>query len=140
MSRAIHTDARAEQVLDLVVAGLCRREVLKWVETKSDWKIGTRQVDRLIALAHAALEATAIPHHQREPAKSIRRLDMLFARLLQINDYKACLAVERERIALLGLGDARKRGPEPLSVEELAAQDSWRAKNRFLAQVANVNH
>ena len=95
MGKSIHTDARAEQVLDLIVAGLTRREVLKWVDAKSDWKIGARQVDRLIALAHAALEATAIPHHQRELAKSLRRLDMLFARSLQINDFKACLAVER---------------------------------------------
>ena len=113
MGKAIHTDARADQVLDLVVAGLTRREIIKWVDTKSEWKIKTRQVDRLIARAHEMLEATAQPHRERELAKAIRRLDMLFARSLQINDYKACLAVEKERIALLKLGDKPRRGPVP---------------------------
>jgi hypothetical protein len=131
MSRAAHTDARADQVLDLIVAGLTRREVIKWVDTKSEWKISPRQIDRLIALAHAALDATAKPHRERELAKAVRRLDMLFARSLQVNDYKGALAVERERIALLGLGEARKRGPQPLTAEELDARGSWRAKQRF---------
>lgn len=135
MSKAIHTDARADQVLDLIVAGLTRREVLKWVETKSEWQISTRQVDRLISLAHDALQATAEPHRKRELAKSVKRLDMLFARSLQINDYKACLAVEQARINLLGLGAAHaKRGPQPQSAETLELRDSWRAKARFFEE------
>jgi hypothetical protein len=128
MSKAIHTDARADQVLDLVVAGLTRREIIKWAETKSEWRIKTRQVDRLIRLAHDTLEKTAEPHRQRELAKSLRRLDMLFARSLQINDFKGCLVIERERIQLLGLAGERRRGPMPLSKEQLEARGSWRAK------------
>jgi hypothetical protein len=128
MGNALHTDARADQVLDLVVAGLTRREIIKWVDTKSDWKIKTRQVDRLIHRAHEALEKTAAPHRERELAKAIRRLDMLFARSLQINDFKACLAVEKERIALLKLGDKPRRGPMPHPATALELRGSWRAK------------
>ena len=138
MSNAIHTDARVDQVLDLVVAGLTRREVIKYVETKTDWAIGERQIDRLIALAHEQLEQTAKPHRERELARATRRLDMLFARSLQINDYKACLAVEQARIALLGLAPKARRGPAPLSEEELEARDSWRAgKGRFFGKVVS---
>jgi hypothetical protein len=136
MSKAIHTDARADQVLDLVVAGLTRREIIKWVDTKSEWKIKTRQIDRLIARAHAALEATAQPHRERELAKAIRRLDMLFARSLQINDFKACLAVEKERIALLKLGDKPRRGPLPQPAAALALRGSWRAKQAQIREAA----
>ena len=58
-------------MLDLIVAGLTRRELIKWVESKSDWKIKTRQVDRLIAQAHVLLLETAQPH--RESASWRRR-------------------------------------------------------------------
>ena len=137
MGKAIHTDARADQVLDLVVAGLTRREIIKWVETKSDWGIKTRQIDRLIARAHEALEATAQPRRERELAKAIRRLDMLFARSLQINDFKACLAVEKERIALLKLGDKPRRGPTPQPAAALALRGSWRTKQAMAREALN---
>ena len=131
MGEAIHVTARADQILDFVVAGLTRREILKWVETKSDWHIKARQVDRLIARAHEMLDATAEPHRQRELAKAIRRLDMLFARSLQVNDFKACLAVEKERIILLKLSDQPRRGPMPLSAADLAIRGSWQAQPGF---------
>ena len=84
---AIHTDARADQVLELVVAGLTRRDIIKWVETKSDWKIGTRQVDRLIARRHAVLEGgggtpPATRACQGDPSAGYARCS------LQINDFK----------------------------------------------------
>lgn len=140
MSNAIHMTARSDQVLDLVVAGLTRREIILWVETKSGWKIKTRQVDRLIARAHDTLERTAQPHRQRELAKAVRRLDMLFARSLQINDFKACLAVEKERIALLGLGNPHpRRGPNPLPSMLLTTRGSWRAKANAAKEIAATN-
>ena len=137
MGKAIHTTARADQVFDLVIAGLGRREIIKWIEGKSDWKIKTRQIDRLIAQAHAILEATAQPHRERELAKAVRRLDMLFARSLQINDFKACLAVEKERIALLKLGDKPRRGPMPQPAAALALRGSWRAKQAAIREASN---
>ena len=105
--RKTHTDARTEQVLELVVAGLTRAQIIKWVNEKSDWKISPRQIDRHTAQAHILLLAEAKPHRAREFAKSLRRLDMLFARSLQINDFKAALAVEKEQITLLGLSARR---------------------------------
>lgn len=107
MTRA--TRVRADQVLELLIAGLTRREILKWAAEKTEWKASDRSIDRLIAAAGEALEAAAAPRRAREFNKTLRRLDMLFARSLQITDFKACLAVERERIALLGLA---RTGPQ----------------------------
>jgi hypothetical protein len=123
-----HTDARTEQVLELVVAGLSRAQIAKWVSEKSDWGIQTRQIDRLIAQAHVLLLETAQPHREREFSKSLRRLDMLFARSLQINDFKGCLGIEKERIALLGLSDRGRRGPAPAPLEDQLLRGSWRAR------------
>ena len=54
---------------------------------------------------------------------------MLFARSLQINDFKACLAIEKEHIALLKLGGTGpRRGPQPLPADLLNLRGSWRAK------------
>ena len=74
-----HNDSRTDQILELVVAGLTRREILKWVSSKTDWKIGDRQVDRLISRTRTLLEKEAAPHRTLEFAKAVRRLDMLFA-------------------------------------------------------------
>ena len=117
---AIHTDARADQVLELVVAGLTRRQIHQWVEEKGKWEIGPRQIDRLIRRAHDALDQAGRPHREHEFAKAVRRLDMLFARSLQINDFKGCLAIERERIALLKLGSLPPR-PASIDAAELAS-------------------
>ena len=126
MGSAIHSDARADQVLELVVAGLTRGQILKWVAEKSGWEIGPRQIGRLIQRAHQALEQAGRPHREREFAKALRRLDTLFARSLQINDFKACLAIERERIALLKLGTEPARAEKPA----MAAQPLTRLKLR----------
>ena len=66
----IHMDARAEQVLDLVVAGLTRAQVIKYVAEKTDWKIKTRQVDRLIA---RAMPFSNRPPNRTTSANSPRR-------------------------------------------------------------------
>jgi hypothetical protein len=118
-----HNAARVDQVLELVVAGLTRAHIIKWVQEKSDWKIGDRQTDRLIHAARQILQTQAEPHRREELAKSLRRLDMLFARSLQINDFKGCLAIERERIALLHLSAAvAANPPKPKAAQTPAAR------------------
>lgn len=130
-------DARVSQLFDLVVAGLNRAQILKYVREKTDWGIGARQIDRLTARARDMLSELAETKHDKELGKAIARLDMLFARSLQINDFKACLAIERERIALLKLGDKPRRGPTPQPADALALRGSWRAKQAALREASN---
>ena len=97
-------DERVTIVLELVVCGLQRRQIAEQIEKKfPDWKVSIRTLSRYIKNAHTALEREAKPIRERELGKAIRRLDLLFARCLQITDFKAALAVERERIQLLNL-------------------------------------
>jgi len=126
--RRTHNDARVDKILDLVVAGLTTREIGQYVDDKTDWGIGRRTIDRLIARARDVVAEQAEPHRKYALNLALRRLDMLFARSLQINDFKACLAVERERIALLKLSDHPRRGPAPLPANLLNLRGSWRAK------------
>jgi hypothetical protein len=107
------TDERAEKILELVASGLTRRQILQWVKEKSKWQASARTIDRMLAQAHELLEREAKVHRQRELGLALKRLNMLFARCMQITDFKAALAVEREHIALLGLAAmAQAAGPE----------------------------
>jgi len=95
---------RVDVVLELLVAGLSRRQILANVEQKhAEWHASQRTIDRYIAMAYGILEQEAKPIRAREIAKALRRLDMLFARSLAITDFKACLAIQRERNTLLWL-------------------------------------
>lgn len=124
------TSARVDAIYDLVVAGLKRSEIIKWSKETAGWHVELRQIERYIAAAHKLLDEQAEPHRQRELAKAIRRLDMLFARAFKVQDYKTCLAVAKEHVALLNLGQTVARGPKPTSAADLKLRGSWRGRER----------
>jgi hypothetical protein len=97
------TAARLEQVLELLVCGLNRREIQKWTKEKGKWEVSDRTIDRLIVLARDTIMDGMERDRSKHIALAVRRLDVLFARCMQITDYKGALAVENSRIALLGL-------------------------------------
>src|SRR3990167_2619821 len=107
------TRARTEQVLELLAAGLSRREIIRWAAEKTEWAVGSRTIDRLIRRAGKLFESESAPLRAREIGKSLRRLEMLFSRCLAEKDYKGALAVEARRIALLGLDAAPAAAGRP---------------------------
>ena len=84
MAKRTTSDTRIDQIYDLIVAGLKRSEIHKWVRETAEWNVETRQIDRYIAAANKHLDEQAEPHRERELAKAIRRLDMLFARAFKV--------------------------------------------------------
>jgi hypothetical protein len=128
---------RVEAVIELVISGYGRAKIIGWVNERTDWKISIRQIDRLIAGARKRLDEAVAPEHQREFHKALRRLDLLFVRSLEAGDFRTCLAIERERIALLKLGDKPRRGPFPEPAAALALRGSWRAKQAAIRESSN---
>ncbi|HEY3319594.1 MAG TPA: hypothetical protein VGP72_03855 [Planctomycetota bacterium] len=135
---AASTRARAAQVLELLIMGLNRREILKWATTKADppWTCSPRQMDRYLAAANKRLEAAALPIAKRELSLALQRLNMLFARCMQVTDYKGALAVERARIELL------KLSPDAATSTTLApitsAEDFRKAESALLPVMAQA--
>ena len=109
------------QVRDLIINGLCREEIAKYCANKLKWTLSDSQVGSLIEKANKDIENEAEPDRKQELIKVIHRLNNLYARSIQINDYKTCLAIEKERITLLSLGVATKKTKKsaPLSSDEL---------------------
>ena len=122
-------DLRVNTIYDLIITGLRRADILKYVAEKTDWGISSRQVDRLVRSAYGVLDREAAPIRLRELKKCLRRLDQLYSRSMQITDFKTCLAVEKTRIELLDL-DGRKSGPMGKTAEALKNAGSWRWKLR----------
>jgi hypothetical protein len=125
-------DHRITDIADLIMAGCSRRDIHKWVanqgKTNPEWQIERSTIDRITRKAHDYIDKAANLNRDHELALSLVRLDLLFQKSFLITDYKACLAIERERIALLGLSSAGARGPKAASSETLKLRGSWRAK------------
>lgn len=101
--------ARVQAVYDLLLAGLCRAEIHRFVrEQHPEWQVRTRQTDQLIACARKLLMEAAETHREEELGKALRRLDTLYQRSFAINDYKTCAAIVKQRADLLGIAAPAK--------------------------------
>jgi hypothetical protein len=95
--------ARIERLFPLVVAGARRSEIMQFCATKTDWGCAERTIDYYIAAANELLEAESRTHRELEVGRALRRLHILYARSVAVEDLPTALAVQREINALLGL-------------------------------------
>lgn len=100
---AVEKDKRVNQVLKLLLNGLSRAEICQFVSEKTDWNVDERTIDRYIAEANAIFKEKSNIIREQEIGKSLLRLENLYARNMQITDFKAALAVQKEINAMLGL-------------------------------------
>lgn len=87
-------DARVSKVFELLLSGARRKDILQYAA--KNWNAASRSVDTYIARATDAIldyNETDREHHR---AKSLARLEMLIAKNLQIQDFKAALQVVKE--------------------------------------------
>lgn len=130
--RQTQDPARIAQIAELVLSGLNRREISKWTAEKSGWQPASDEtaLDKIITAARALIRKRAAKHTDDQLSLAIERLQMIFARCMMINDYKAALSAEKELIQLLGLnGAAGRRGPARAGKDILNLRGSWRGKN-----------
>jgi hypothetical protein len=121
-STAVEYQRRVGEVYTLLLAGLGRRDVLQYVASeKCTWKASLRQIDNYIADARRQFVEFARPEREEEFGRALQRLDNLYSRALNIQDYKTCIQILKERGDMLGLHAPKKRelsgpggGPIPL--------------------------
>lgn len=104
------TEERVSTVLGLLMTGYSRRHILQYAAEKTNWAVATRMIDKYIAAANAEIKAIGRADRETEMVKTHQRLHELYMRCLRIQDYKTCLAVQKEIALLYGLH-------EPVRVE-----------------------
>lgn len=123
-ANAAQVEMRTAKIFELLCLGRKRREILQYVASKKlqqkgtktawneiDWNIAERTVDEYIARANEEIKSLADIKKDYELGKALAQLNLLFQSDIKIQDYKAALAVVRERAALLGLHAPVKFAP-----------------------------
>lgn len=92
---------RTDIVFKMLVKGASTAEILQFAT--ENWDISERQGAEYIRRANVILARRSQTKHDTELGKAVERLTMLFQSALKLQDYKTCLAVQRELSTLLGL-------------------------------------
>lgn len=99
---------RSTKVSELLATGLTVKQILQYVNEKLGWETTEKSVFRYISAANEIFAEESKAKINEEFGKGLRRLNMLFASSLKIQDYKACLAIQREINAMLGFTGGTK--------------------------------
>lgn len=99
----VEFEHRVTEVYKLLVVGLSKPDIRRFVAEKTTWNVPERTLERYIERATTWFKTLADFHRHAELGKSIARCTDLFSRCHRIQDYKTALAAQKELNALLGL-------------------------------------
>lgn len=94
-------EARTSAVLTLLVNGADRPEIIKHMADKH--QLNERSTDEAIKRATAVLEAEAKVQRAVEIGKAIRRLNLVFKKAMNVQDYRVALSAQSQLSDLLAL-------------------------------------
>jgi hypothetical protein len=97
----IEIDARVQKVSDLLLAGASRNQIVGFCGEK--YKVHPHTADRYIEEAREIWKEMVHPERKEAHSKALMRLEALYAKNLSIQDFKACLAVQKEINQLTGV-------------------------------------
>jgi len=96
-------EKRISQVADLLLVGMNRQDVARYVREKTNWRISRATREEYIEAAQEMISDEADEGKRYRRQQSLCRLDDLYKKSTAIQDYKTCLAVQKEINRLLGL-------------------------------------
>ncbi len=85
---------RAGKVSELLASGLTVKQIHTYATEKLLWNVSERMIWKYIAKANTIFAEESKAKVAEEFGKGLRRLNMLFASSLKIQDFKACLAIQ----------------------------------------------
>jgi len=104
--------SRVGIVAEWFVAGMRPSQVPGQAE-KAGWAIGAVELGDLIDHAYRLIRADARVVAELERAKSIARYNAMYARSLAIQDFKACLAVQKQLDVAIARAEVAASMEEP---------------------------
>ena len=78
-STDIEVARRVDVVFKLLMQGLSRSDIIRYVDTETNWNIGERQVDQYIKSATNEFKTSSKIDHDTEMGKAMARLNRLYA-------------------------------------------------------------
>ena len=100
---AAERQQRVGTIIELLLRGVTRREILQYVAKKTNWGVKPRTIDTYLQSANEWITQQSEIDRATELGKAISQLSDLYKRTVMISDYKTALAVRRETNRLLGL-------------------------------------
>lgn len=97
----VESAQRTNQVFTMLVNGASTSEVLQYASEK--WQLTGRAVYNYVQKANKLIEKQAETERSAEMGKAMARLNSLYKSGMKVQDFKTCLAVQKEINALLGL-------------------------------------
>ncbi len=86
----------------LISIGLHFEEIIKFAD-KEKWNVTRKEITQFVKMAREYIAKKAILVRPEILGECIVRLDDLYKRSMAINDFKTCLAIQREKHRLLQL-------------------------------------
>lgn len=95
------TDARIKAVAELILEGYKTRQI--YVECKEQFKLQNRQIDNLIARAKDHIKTNNSLDISFEKSKFAERMELLFGKAFEMEDYRTCLNILSKQAEFYGL-------------------------------------
>lgn len=96
-------EVRVTEIFKLLLAGVQRHDIRRYVAEKAKWDVPERTLDRYIARATARLQTHAATVRDEELGLAVLQLKDIYSRSYRVQDFKTALAARRELSELLGL-------------------------------------
>ena len=104
-------EKRIDVICELLIKGLTRGQMCQYVSKKTDWNISDRQVDRYIEEAKEKIK-NSDNDKGFEIQRAKRRLEKLYIKNEDIEDFKECRAIIDTSAKLFGWNEPEKTESE----------------------------
>ena len=104
-------EKRIDVICELLIKGLTRGQMCQYVSKKTDWNISDRQVDRYVEEAKEKIK-NSDNDKGFEIQRAKRRLEKLYIKNEEIEDYKECRALIDTSAKLFGWNEPEKTESE----------------------------
>lgn len=103
-------DERVIIVMEMVLAGLKRREILQNISDSKEikWNVTERQIDNYLKEANKIISESTKEDREKLIAKAFAKYEFIYRKLIYVKDYKAAIAAIEKSAALLGLNAPTK--------------------------------
>ena len=108
-------DDRVDLIVPLLVIGLARKDIHKYIKSKEQWDVCVRTIDGYIRKAKNQIKRAAKYNRQHELGLSILRKEELFKRCITDHDYKTASSILNDKDNLIGL----KEGKDDNSLQDI---------------------
>jgi hypothetical protein len=108
-STNIEVENRVNEIFTALTKGISSVEMFQYVSEKFTWNVTSRQIYNYVQEANKKYTELAEKNKDVEFGKAVSRLTLLFEKSLKVQDYKTCLAIQKEINTMFGTYEPTKQ-------------------------------